>query len=88
MVDGLDIYHSAKLLIEQYEKKAGSWYVRSAFEAEDDMRLIIAAVLLIACVGCQHTGNRSPSESVRYDPVSYYPQYHRGRSYHRYHQTR
>ena len=52
------------------------------------MRLMIVALLLITCAGCQHTANRLPSDSVKYDPVSSYPQYHRGRSYHRYHQTR
>ena len=52
------------------------------------MRLIIVALLLVICAGCQHTSNRTSSESVRDDPVQSYPEYHVGRSYSEYLKTR
>ncbi len=43
------------------------------------MRLMIAALLLVACAGCQNASRQAPAESVEYDP---------GYSDHQYHQTK
>ena len=43
------------------------------------MRLMIAALLLVACAGCQNALHQTPAESVEYGP---------GYSDHRYHQTK
>jgi len=52
------------------------------------MRLTIVAFLFVACAGCQHTSNRTSSESVGDDPVQSYPEYHVGKSYSNYLKSR
>ena len=52
------------------------------------MRLMIVALLLVICAGCQQTSNRTSSESVGSDPVQSYPEYHVGRSYSEYLKSR